>query len=424
VAKEVKIKVGDKPINRGREVSRAEDRAKNLNVGLLDIDSAIFYYFENVIKPTIIEHGEQVKVPVIYANPERWAAIQRQGYLRDRKRKIMAPAIAFKRTSMAKDDTMPMDKMDPQAPKLFQTFQSQYTRENRYDKLSALKGIMPKKEMYAVAVPDYVNLNYDFTLWTSFTDQMNSIVEKINWAEGSYWGEPGKFRFRTTIDSFEDASEFEDGRRKIQTNFSVTLKGYLLPEQFNPVNTEKFITPKQVTIENESELSILPITDIDTDGVKTVRVLSTVNSGGVTRTTGQFDLIKLTAGKNIQFTSGNEFIQYDGTSEVQDTIALKDDVVFNTVTASAIEVGDNITIESFNVSGSMIVSGSMVVNGQTIFRQLDSGSAAMIVSGAMQIGDAIIGEATHSAKLEIAGLGIFSNITETNIIDLGGDAFN
>jgi hypothetical protein len=66
----------------------------------------------------------------------------------------------------------------------------------------------------------------------------------------------------------------------------------------------------------------------------------------------------------------------------------------------------------------------MIVNGQTIFRQLDSGSAAMIVSGAMEIGDAIIGEATHSAKLEIAGLGIFSNVSDSNIIDLGGDAFN
>jgi hypothetical protein len=410
--------------NRGREVSRASDTTKNLSVGLLDIDSAIFYYFENVIKPTIVEHGEQVKVPVIYANPERWAAIQRQGYIRDRKRKIMAPAIAFKRTSMTKDESIPVDKLDPQSPKLFQTFQSQYTRENRYDKLSALKGIIPKKEMYAVSVPDYMVLSYDFTVWTSFTDQMNSVVEKINWAEGSYWGEPGKFRFRTTIDSFEDGSEYENDRRNIKTTFSVTLRGYLLPEQFNPVNTEKFITPKQITVENESELSILPITDIDTEGVKTVRVLSTVNTGGVTRTSGQFENLKIIAGQNVSFASGNEFIQYNGYSEVIDTIKLDDNVTFNTVTASAIEVGDNITIESFNVSGSMTVSGSMIVNGQTIFRQLDSGSAAMIVSGAMEIGDAIIGEATHSAKLEIAGLGIFSNVADSNIIDLGGDAFN
>ena len=74
-------------VNRGRELSRSNDVTKNMNVGLLDIDSAIFYYFENVIKPRIMEAGEQVKVPVIYANPERWAAIQRQGHIRDNKRK-------------------------------------------------------------------------------------------------------------------------------------------------------------------------------------------------------------------------------------------------------------------------------------------------------------------------------------------------
>ena len=187
-----------------------------------------------------MEAGEQVKVPVIYANPERWAAIQRQGYIRDRKRKIMAPAIAFRRTSMQKDESIPVDKLDPQSPKLFQTFQSRYSAENRYDKLSALKGIMPKKEMYAVSVPDYVTLSYDFTIWTSFTDQMNQVIERVNWAEGSYWGEPGKFRFRTSIDSFDDASEYEGNRRNIKTNFSVTIRGYLLPESFNPINTEKF----------------------------------------------------------------------------------------------------------------------------------------------------------------------------------------
>ena len=65
---------------------------------------------------------------------------------------------------MAKDETIPVDKLDPQNPKLYQTYQSKYTRENRYDKLSALKGISPKKEMYAVSVPDYMVLNYDFIM--------------------------------------------------------------------------------------------------------------------------------------------------------------------------------------------------------------------------------------------------------------------
>ena len=271
--------------NRGRELSRSDDNVKSLSVGLMDIDSAIFYYFENVIKPDIREHGERVKVPVMYANPERWASIQQQGAIRDKKRKIITPAIAFRRTSMAKDDTIPVDKIDPQDPKLFQTYQSQYTRQNRYDKLSATKGITPKKEMYAVSVPDYMVLTYEFIVWTSFTDQMNTIIERINWAEGAYWGEPGKFKFRTSIDSFEDASEFEGQKRNIKTNFSVTLRGYLLPESFNPVNTEKFITPKQLVVTNETDVDVMSITDVDTEGVKSVRVVTQTSSGGSTTTT-------------------------------------------------------------------------------------------------------------------------------------------
>jgi hypothetical protein len=37
--------------NRGRELRRDKDDVKNIEVGLLDVDAAIMYYFENVIQP-------------------------------------------------------------------------------------------------------------------------------------------------------------------------------------------------------------------------------------------------------------------------------------------------------------------------------------------------------------------------------------
>jgi hypothetical protein len=37
----------------------------------MDIDAAVMYYFQEVIKPTVVDNGEQIKVPVMYANPER-----------------------------------------------------------------------------------------------------------------------------------------------------------------------------------------------------------------------------------------------------------------------------------------------------------------------------------------------------------------
>ena len=37
-------------VNRGRELSRENDSVKSKHVNLLDIDSALHYYFENVIE--------------------------------------------------------------------------------------------------------------------------------------------------------------------------------------------------------------------------------------------------------------------------------------------------------------------------------------------------------------------------------------
>ena len=69
-------------VNRGEQIRRDNDRQKNVTVSLLDHDSAVMYYFNEVIKPVVVESGNQVKVPVMYANPERWASVKKTGYLR------------------------------------------------------------------------------------------------------------------------------------------------------------------------------------------------------------------------------------------------------------------------------------------------------------------------------------------------------
>ena len=98
--------------NRGRDRSRNDDNVKNLSVGLMDIDATIMYYFNNVIKPTVEENGETVKVPIMYANPERWTMAQKKGFLYDNKKQLIIPLIAFKRTSIEKDAGMSVDKFN------------------------------------------------------------------------------------------------------------------------------------------------------------------------------------------------------------------------------------------------------------------------------------------------------------------------
>ena len=90
---------------------------------------------------------------------------------------------------------------------------------------------------------------------------MNKIVEKINYSDGPYWGEPGKMRFRTRIDSFSDASQIE-GERLIKTTFSMTLNGYIVPEHYNSeTTTQKYLTPKKIVIREDVDTTIIDDTE-------------------------------------------------------------------------------------------------------------------------------------------------------------------
>ena len=66
-----------KTTNRAKIRSRKDDTLGDYSVGFYQIDDAIKYYFDNVIKPTVIEDEELIKVPVLYGSPERWKSMQR-----------------------------------------------------------------------------------------------------------------------------------------------------------------------------------------------------------------------------------------------------------------------------------------------------------------------------------------------------------
>ena len=288
--------------NRGTVKSRNNDTVKNVEVGLLDVDASIMYYFNNVIKPTVIEQGEEVKVPLMYANPERWATIRKQGFLRDSKRQVITPVIAFKRTSMAKRSEIAVDKLDANDPKLFYSFEKKYTSQNRYNRFSTDRGLLPQRELYNVAMPDYVTLNYECIIFTAYIEQMNKIIEKVNWADGSYWGEPGKLKFQSNIESFEDSTEMSEGERFIKTTFSLQLYGYLVPEAFNDkVNTQKFITPKKIDVIDETDMSVSSLFNPNTK-TETLRVIqgSTKKNSGLAGTTDFIRGTRNAAGQEIQ----------------------------------------------------------------------------------------------------------------------------
>ena len=254
----------EKPFMRGNVVSRKTDKVKDFTITLRDIDFAIKYYFKNVIKPSVVENGIIIDVPVIYGSPERWKSIKRDGYFKDEKDKLILPLIVFKRNSISKDDNYPIDKLDANSPKLVYPFKKKWSEKNRYDNFSVSVGLKPTEEYYSVVVPDYVILNYDFIVMTEAVEQMNKIIEAIVYSEGSYWGEKERFKFRTKIQTYTTNIEGgNDTQRTVKTTFSLELNGYLVPDTINkqlPLvagNFEKAFSPKQVLFGIDTDTQLI-----------------------------------------------------------------------------------------------------------------------------------------------------------------------
>ena len=413
-------------LNRGYLYSRKDDDVKTPSVSLMDVDSAIIFYFENVIKPSVLENGENVKVPIMYASPERWKAIQRDGFMKDKKRQIITPVIAYRRTSIAKDDSLPQDKLDANKPNMFYTFEKKFSNVNRYDNFSTQIGLLPQREYYNVAFPDYVTISYDFTIWTSYIEQMNKIVEKVVYSEGAYWGDPDKMRFRSSIDTFTDATEIGDVERLVRTTFTVTLRGYLLPEgNFDHRSTtQKFLTPKKVIFSAETDAAIDKV--VGRAGTFLEDLEDTI--GGVAPGTEE-STIAVTVTNPMTFNEGTgvthltDGIQFDGSSAVDLEISIGQDVAttsnvtFAQVSASSL-VFDDVTFDSGSITGDIGISGSVsatgnltvggnatiggIVTAQEFHTEFVSGSI-IYASGSTQFGDTLDDTHNFTGSLLVTG---------------------
>lgn len=218
------------PEIRTNEVRRDNDTNKELKIGLYDIDFAIKYYFDNVVKPTITEFEKEVPVPVMYGAPEKWKNVRADGFMRDKQGKILCPVISYRRSSIEKNRNLG-SKVDANTPAAYWTTQTTYTKENRYDQYSALTNQRPQPTTYKVVVPEYINLVYDVMVWTDFVENMNGILESILYSEGSFWGEKERFKFRTKVDNITTITDLQtDSDRIVRSTFSLNVFGYIVPD--------------------------------------------------------------------------------------------------------------------------------------------------------------------------------------------------
>ena len=218
-----------------RETQRSvrNDDHGDFTVGIKDIDESIIFYFNNVIKPSVIQKGVRKNVPVIYGNQERWKAVQKDGYYRDRNGKIQAPLIMFRRETLEKNRNLG-NKLGADNPQNFYVFERKYNNKNHYDRLSVLTNRTNTKEYQGVVIPDYVTLTYSCVIFTDFIEQNNKLIEAINYASDSYWGDPDKFKFRAMIDNYTTTTDVSEGQDRVtRTSFTLTMNGYIIPDTIN-----------------------------------------------------------------------------------------------------------------------------------------------------------------------------------------------
>ena len=241
--------------NKASQISRKDDSVQDISIGLQDHDESIMYYFNNVIKPSVIVNGDRTPVPIIYGSPERWKGVQKDGFFRDKEGKLQVPLIMFKRDSIEKRRDLG-NKLDGNNPQLFYTFQEKYTKRNVYDNFNVLQGRKPQKELYRVVVPDFIKLSYTCMIWCDYVSQMNKLIEMINYTSDSYWGDKERFQFNAKIDTYNNTTEVSQGdNRVVKTNFGLIIQGYLVPDSLNKKlaseNMQKIYSRSQVIFNTE-----------------------------------------------------------------------------------------------------------------------------------------------------------------------------
>jgi hypothetical protein len=233
--KEVKRNLGYTDIKR-------DGLVKDISTSLYDVDYAIKWHLENIITPTIVEENTVITVPIMFAAGEKWASVQKHGFLRDSQGKLLTPLIMIRRNSVTKrEDIQDLKVLDTSDNRI--TFERKYTQRNRYSRFDISQ--RPKeKEYYSMSVPKFMQVEYEILCWTNNTVQLNEIVEQLIWFDGKAFGDAHKFITHIDPPAFENINDTGTDR-VVRATLSMRTKAHILNThgpnapsfyKLNPVN--------------------------------------------------------------------------------------------------------------------------------------------------------------------------------------------
>lgn len=247
--------------------------------GLEDLDKAVFNLFDKDIPLYYMLQEEQRKIPVIFATGERFALIQRKEPVIDRNGTHVLPLISITRNNIDQTPAKGIanNQMLPHViTKRISEKDLSYRQNKNFENLSNIDGedkgleanlsLKPKLErniVETIEIPaiKYFGASYEITIWSSFTQQMNKILEAIM---SAYTLNPG-YQFRIESDkgywfsAFVESSlspdtsyaDFTDAERYIKYSMTIQATGYLIAPNILGGKTalKSFLSAPEVTFE-------------------------------------------------------------------------------------------------------------------------------------------------------------------------------
>ena len=287
-------------LNRAEQIRRDDDIIRTAKRTLYDIDYAIKSYIENEIRPQIVDQEQNLVVPVIFANGEKWDNVRRLGYIRDEKGMLQSPVIMLKRNSVTERDSVRGLDVNHVLSENVRIYKTKYNERNSYlDQLFPIpiNQPQPSEKVFIADIPKYVNIEYEMMLWCDFTEQMNNLVDQIMPYSRFAWGNEAN-RFSTSLGqvSFETVNTIGEDRL-VRATIPLTVLGTLLSEQEVRRSTlRKAYSVKKVTFENIIDIGD-DLFSSTTVSSKVLQAQSIVSSGGtivVSSSSGQVTPINVT----------------------------------------------------------------------------------------------------------------------------------
>lgn len=245
---------------RHTQTRRDKDKVRSLGITLYDIDFAVKSFIDQRMQLRVEDNGEIITVPIIYANSEKWASIQKDGFLKDKKGKTIVPLITFRKASVIMVDEMRRNKVAT-VDQIHYVMKQAYSKNYKYDKFSVLNEPRQKPyEYYLTPAPDYVDVTYEFILWCEYQMQLNYIIEQFIYYTGQSFGDRNFFKFPTHLENISVEDSNTSGQdRLVRASFQMTVHGYLLPKDIGGMTTTKrVVTPNKLQFVSET------FTDINT----------------------------------------------------------------------------------------------------------------------------------------------------------------